>query len=397
MMEKLVFVSTLYPQTHYSRFLVSSLQRLAQNFEVIVYAEKGHDLDGHKLLNVVQVFDQKPYFFLQIVRQILKDKPKIVHLQHEASMYGGISTVWLFPILGLLLRLLGKKVVITFHAVVYAEQIDEDFLRIFSFPTWNPVVRITRLFFSYLYRTSSFLADCILVHSNYMKEVLCQNYNIDPSKVTVTSIGVLSTCSYEEKMGHFLSDPILTKLAGKRVILFFGYVVRRKGLEYLVEAIDDLRAEMGDLILVLAGGSIPYQLEYPAQLQEEVNRRGLSDVVLFTSFLSEKEVNELFYLCQIVVLPYVYSISSSLPLSFALQYDKPVVASEIGTLKEEVRLLDCGLLVPPRNSKALRESLKSLLVDDTLRETKISNIRCSKAERTWDAMALKTIKVYQGC
>lgn len=148
-------------------------------------------------------------------------------------------------------------------------------------------------------------------------------------------------------------------------------------------------------MLVLAGGELDYQREYARSLQEDVRRRRLENKILFTSFVPSDEIEKLFACCEFVVLPYTYSISSSLPLSFAMQYGKPVIATRLGTLAEEVEDGVTGLLVPARDSAALSEAMQRLITDEMLLRRLGEGARERGRQRSWAAVADQTIQIYR--
>ena len=100
-----------------------------------------------------------PKYIFEILRQLRKDRPDIVHLQHEINMYGGVMTALLFPWLLLLLKIHRYKVVVTIHAAVNRDLIDKKFIYLFH---KNPhFVRpfLLKSFFSYIFKTISFFFE----------------------------------------------------------------------------------------------------------------------------------------------------------------------------------------------------------------------------------------------
>jgi glycosyltransferase involved in cell wall biosynthesis len=72
---------------------------------------------------------------------------------------------------------------------------------------------------------------------------------------------------------------------------------------------------------------------------------------------------------------------------------KPVIATSVGGIPYRVRHLVNGLLVPPRDPKALAEAVITLANDKTL-STRLGNIGKSSI-MTWDEIANKITEVYE--
>jgi glycosyltransferase involved in cell wall biosynthesis len=78
-----------------------------------------------------------------------------------------------------------------------------------------------------------------------------------------------------------------------------------------------------------------------------------------------EDVADLLVNCDVFVLP---SLTEGLPVSVleAMAASKPVVASDVGGNKEVVIHGETGLLVPPRDSRALAEAIHTIVSDPVL-------------------------------
>lgn len=392
---QIVFVTSLQPETHYSRYLIKALEgQLGDKAILSVYADNHPANAQLPLKNVELVWSPTLSFPFQIARRVGKDQPSIIHVQHEINMYGGPFTAILFPVLLILLKFTRVEIVITIHSVVPADQIDAEFMRTFMWPPYDLLAYFVRLFFRLLYWSIGHFASRVIVHSYFMGSLLREHYGVPSDKVRVIPIGVPASRVLFAESGAS-NHPWLKLIESKKVILYFGYIIRRKGLEYLIESFEEIQTQYPEYVLVLAGGELDYQREYACSLRADVARRGLEDRILFTSFVSEGEIEELFARCEFVVLPYTYSISSSLPLSFAMEYGKPVIATDLGTLAEEVEDEVTGLLVPVRNSVALSKAMQRLIGDRVLLRQLAEGSRAKGRQRSWTTIAGETIQVYR--
>lgn len=168
-----------------------------------------------------------------------------------------------------------------------------------------------------------------------------------------------------------------------RYILFLSRLVPEKGAHYLIKAHKGLKT---DLKLVVAGSSL-YEPRYVSQL-----RKAAGPGVIFTGFVSEEEMAELFSNAYLYVLP---SETEGLPhtLLQALSYGRCVVASDIEANKEA--LGDCGFTFASKDSNSLRRVLEYLINNPQLiaAEEKKGIVRVEKEYR-WDSVVSQFENLY---
>jgi len=139
--------------------------------------------------------------------------------------------------------------------------------------------------------------------------------------------------------------------AAARRVLFFGYVREYKGLPTLLEA---LSAVPGDVQLVVAGEI--YHRD-AAHYRALAVAGGVAErVVLLDRFLAATEVACCFAASDLVVLPY-WEASQSAVVPLAMACGRGVVATAVGGLPDLVRDGETGLLVPPRDARALAAAI----------------------------------------
>lgn len=384
---KVAMVSPLFPLSHYTVFLGKGLDSL-ESVEMHYYRSKSEKIDV-PLKRVKDVWTRSMKYPFEVFHQCMLDKPDVVHVQHEFSMFGGRITALVFPLLLLLLRLGRFKTVVTVHAVVPISDIDGFFAKTFAFP--KNLYLFLKMLLVLIYGSISVLASTIIVHANYSRGVMIYDYKAKPENVFVVPIGVSKPVS-SELLSHKWTDT----LRGKRPILFFGYLVERKGVEYLTEAFARISRRSADLVLVVAGGILPYSYPYIRMLLDLIDKFGIKDRVCFltTTPFPMDELHELYELSEFVVLPYTYSFSSSLALSFAMQHAKPVIVTDLGVFKEEIDDNVEGLLCAPGSSSSLEEAMEKLIQSATLKDTLSSNMRMKAEGRDWSLVAQKNLNVY---
>ncbi|HXG51585.1 MAG TPA: glycosyltransferase family 4 protein [candidate division Zixibacteria bacterium] len=154
---------------------------------------------------------------------------------------------------------------------------------------------------------------------------------------------------------------------GRRYLLSVAMHNEKKGLDVLISAFAEIATHDAALELVLVGdGHLRPKLEALARslkVQDRVKflgRRGQSDVV------------RLLKGCEVFVHPAVAE-PFGIAILEALACQKPVVASNTGGIPEIIRNGQNGVLVEPRNPKALAAAISTVLSDGALRDELAAN------------------------
>ena len=174
----------------------------------------------------------------------------------------------------------------------------------------------------------------------------------------------------------------------KHHILFFGGIARYKGIEYLCEAMKKVHDVIPDATVTIAG-SKPFYFdisEYSALPYFDIQNR----------FVGPEELASMIQESTICVQPYTDATQSGcVLLSYTL--GKPIITSDLDTMRELVDEGKSGLLVEPRNADKLADAIIKLLSDDALRlemKNYIQNEYFTK-ERSWDYIADKYIEFFK--
>ncbi len=157
-------------------------------------------------------------------------------------------------------------------------------------------------------------------------------------------------------------------------VLYVGRIGPEKGLDVLVEALALLQSETGQAPLLLVAGSATLGYEGHARAWPELQAYERSVVaraaalpVRFLGKLAHTALAQLYSAADIFVCPSVYAEPFGMVNVEAAASGLPVIASAVGGIPEAVRHAESGLLVPPGDPSALRDALRLLAAEPTLR------------------------------
>jgi glycosyltransferase involved in cell wall biosynthesis len=142
-------------------------------------------------------------------------------------------------------------------------------------------------------------------------------------------------------------------------LLCVGRLVPGKGVQYLLEALDQIRQAYPNLNLILTVAGDGW---YQPELERLCASLGLTAVVRFVGAQSRSRLPELYAEADLVVLPSLSEIFPYVALEAAAT-GVPVVATNVGGIPEI--LGDGAFLVPPMDPEALAEGILTALSDRT--------------------------------
>lgn len=309
----------------------------------------------------------------------------VVHVQHEYAQFGGPISALVFPLLLALLRTLGKPTVLTIHGVVGQRDVTPFFCRqhfVRYFRSW------IRIGFSLINGLIGRLAHCVIVHERCLKKVLTEDYGVAASKIRVIPHGI------EERKDKIEREAARQALGlhGRRMLLFFGYLARYKGLRILTEAFGLIAN--GDYVLFIAGGAPPLLRDnhtYAQSLADLKERaESISKDIVFTGFVPEPAIPVYFSAADLAVFPYPEMHACSGPFCLALSYDCPFVASRaFGQFYGIPRQLTFEY-----STESLARKVAGFFKSADDRATALRWIKSSRNGRLWSDVAQQTRDLY---
>ena len=373
---------------HYELGLISGL---AAN-GVPVHAVGGEELEGAPALNHPLVkfenlrgrhYDRRSLpgklalvakYYLALFGRVFGGDARIVHIQWPYKLQFLERTLfcWLY-------KLFGKKVIFTAHNV------DQD-ARDGIHSSKNKFA--LRRF----YRT----VDHIVVHTARMKADLAASFGVSEDKISVIPHGLM-TAVPETNMSRSEARAALGLKEEDQVALFFGMIAPYKGLAYLVDAMAELKRRNRNIKLVV-GGRIKECADYWEKIARTIDEHQLSpQMVLRLTHIPDHEVEVFFKAADVLVMPYV-SIFQSGVLFLGYRFGLPIVATDVGSLREDIVEGKTGFIATACEAKAIADALERFFNSDLYKDlaNQRQSIKAFATERySWESIGSKTKELYQ--
>jgi len=205
-------------------------------------------------------------------------------------------------------------------------------------------------------RTGAERAKFVTANSDFTRSWFLKMFpTISPKKTKIIPAGVRNGSKFDRDISWIDKK---YKLKHDKVVLFTGRLTLHKGVEYLIKAASEIKAE----ILILGDG--PER----GELEKLIKKNKLTNVHML-GYFSQKlnQINDFYLRADVYVAPSVWSEPLGLVILEAMAQKTPVVVTRKGGVGTVVKDGYNGLFVRPRNSKQIAEKVNMLLEDENLR------------------------------
>lgn len=165
-------------------------------------------------------------------------------------------------------------------------------------------------------------ADRVFAVSELTKSIVVRRYGVPAEKVSVVYNGIDN--------GHEAPTAMQRAMIrrGEKIVLFLGRITMQKGPEYFLRAARKVLEKIQNVKFVIAGSGDMIQ-----NVVEMVAAEGIGHKVLFTGFLTGQEVDRVFKMADVYVMPSVSEPFGIAPLE-AISHDVPVIISKTSGVAE---------------------------------------------------------------
>lgn len=163
----------------------------------------------------------------------------------------------------------------------------------------------------------------------------------------------------------------------KNYLLYIGRFSEEKGVGGLVRSFLNSGLQERGVSLHLVGGAVE-ELNFSESVLSQLKRS--ESRVYFTPFASLEVVEKFIRNAMAVIVPSVWYENLPNVILEAYRFNKPVIASNIGSIPEHVLDGKTGLLFAPGNEADMAEKMKTIAIDDYLRKKLKTNIEKFRQE-----------------
>ncbi|MBW7857422.1 MAG: glycosyltransferase family 4 protein [Leptonema sp. (in: Bacteria)] len=217
----------------------------------------------------------------------------------------------------------------------------------------------------------------IITVSNYTRSVLTSRYNIDFNKI----YPVYNAAEFDIQFQADIKKPVKEK-----IVLFLGRITFQKGPDYFVRAAKRVIEEYQNVRFVMVGTGDMYfrMIEMAADL-------GIGKYFHYTGFLNRDDINRIFRMSSLYVLP---SVSEPFGISVleAMVAGVPVIVSKQSGVSEVIE--NC-IKVNFWDVDEIADHILTLLQDDNLHQQLSQGGQSEVQYLSWNESAKKISEIYQ--
>jgi len=209
------------------------------------------------------------------------------------------------------------------HPAVFPEEWQSQPRMLYNF--WN------------VFRHFAQRADAIITHSNFQKEAIVKYFQIPPREISVTYLPLPMNELLEKRYSDKVNEHNLLELGiSKQYVLCpMSQVAIHKNHQRTIEAWTVVKEKLQDrapqLVFTEKG-----RTEQQRHFQHEIERHGLSGMVVFTGKVNWETMAILYGNCKAVLSPTLYEGGSGYPVLEAVLAGKAVLCSRIPSIEEHV-------------------------------------------------------------
>lgn len=192
---------------------------------------------------------------------------------------------------------------------------------------------------------------------------------------------------YGERMSKAEACKALGLDASKVYMLFFGLVRAYKGLDLLLDAFAQIKDQLPDLQLIIAGEFYEDEDKYRTQMAaNELTDR----VILRNEFIPDGDLRKYFGAADLIVQPYKTATQSGVT-QVAFHFEKPMLVTNVGGLGEIVHDHKMGYACEP-SAEAIAEDLKDYF-EKKRQAAYTAYLQKEKTKYAWSNMTRAFLKI----
>lgn len=299
--------SNLIPYFSPEEFQRYTQEHLQKNELTIKEIEQGVNAGSSVLTEVVGTLDFSGKYGPNLMQEVSNYALVSAEIAHEHNFDIIHAHDWLTYPAGIAAkRMSGKPLVVHVHATEF-DRTGENY---------NTVVYDIE-------KSGMEQADLVITVSNLTRNIVISRYGINPDKVVTVYNAV--------EPGMESGVEAVTKSVEEKVVTFLGRITYQKGPEYFMEAANKVLKYSNNVRFVMAGSGdlLRKMIRYAARL-------GITEKFHFTDFLKGQDVDHMFAISDVYVMPSVSEPFGISPLE-AMRSNVPVIISKQSGVSEILR------------------------------------------------------------
>ncbi|MFI3330554.1 MAG: glycosyltransferase family 4 protein [Rikenellaceae bacterium] len=274
----------------------------------------------------------------------------VIHAHDWLTYYAGIAAK----------KISGKPLVVHMHATEYDRSGENVNTEVYN-----------------IERTGMHAADRVIAVSNLTRKIVIDKYFVPASRVVTVHNAVRFAASNSAELERGVRDKIVT---------FLGRITFQKGPDYFVEAAAKVLERVPNVRFVMAGSG-----DMMNHVIRRVAKLGIADRFHFTGFLRGEEVQNMFALSDVYIMPSVSEPFGISPLE-AMRSNVPSIISKQSGVAE---VLDYVVKVDYWDVDAMADAIYGLVTYPALAKMFADKGLAEVTALKWDKAALEVKNVYQ--
>ena len=292
---------------------------------------------------------------------------------HEPAVVAAHFALHTYPLLG---QLAHHPLVVHFHGPWALESLEEG------------SSRVTASMKEYVERAVYRRADAAIVLSAAFAQLLETRFHVPADRIHVIPGGV--------ELGRFASSRPRTDVrrelgwpTDRPVVLCVRRLVRRVGLDILVDAAALVRARVPDVLFLLAGTGPMY-----AELDARIVAAGLADTVRLVGFVPDAQLPLAYRAADLTVVPSIALEGFGLVTAESLAAGTPAIVTPVGGLTDVIAPLAPSLVARAATAPGLAAVITDTLLGAIPRPSDDACAAYARDRFAWPVIARKTRDVY---
>lgn len=218
----------------------------------------------------------------------------------------------------------------------------------------------------------------LVLLNNRQSSSFASYYHVPDNHIFINKLGMYSAILHVEPIPFPTERPF---------ILFFGQIVKYKGVEYLLEAMKMVHSHFPELMLVIAGsGKFYFDVE---------PYKKLDYVKIINHYIGIRELAGMLRACEFGVCPYKDATQSGV-VQTAFTLEVPMVVTNVGALADAVQHNKTGIVVKPCDVNDLANGIMELHSDKEKLNVMRKNIKEEwMKDMGWESIANEYLKCYK--